>query len=85
MISKEHTIYFKNILLYKHIYCNDKMNTVIDTTPSVTTLKAFWEARKKGFKPVYIIICRDCKEFRDVGPFLIEGNKVDRKYCEDCI
>ena len=57
----------------------------MDITPSVTTLQEFWEARKKGLKPMYFIICRDCKTFKDIGPFLIEGNKVDRKYCEDFI
>ena len=53
--------------------------------PSVVTLTAFWDARKVGKRPKFIIICRDCKEFCDVGPYLIKSNKKKRKYCEDCI
>lgn len=61
------------------------MDAIINPKPSVTTLKDFWEAKSQGLEPKYIIICRDCKRFQDIAPYLIKGNNKNRKYCEDCI
>lgn len=53
--------------------------------PITWTLDKYWAARAEGYKPKFYIMCKDCKELKDVGPYIIEGNKNKRKYCEDCI
>ncbi len=53
--------------------------------PIVLTLDKFWLSRTKGFQPKFYIMCKDCKQLKDVGPYLVESYEKKRRYCEDCI
>ena len=53
--------------------------------PIVFTLDAFWTAKLAGHLPKFYILCKDCKQMKDVGPYLVIENEKKRTYCEDCI